>query len=152
MLSNMFGFLKKKIISRFLFLSFHLIQDVFYLNCRFVSSLLCSIYFKRFSLLERNNVSQNKRLKIPSKVKCNNKKNGGKNCLKYRTIEKILDLEIGFDSDQIDPTYMPFLRGLSLFLTILKSGRASGSSAQHSIRQSRTKWKQFSNWFNGGLR
>lgn len=46
---------------------------------------------------------------------------------------------------------MPFLIGLNFVLMALKSGRISGSSAQHSFKQSRTKSKLFSSASNGGL-
>lgn len=48
-------------------------------------------------------------------------------------------------------THMPFLRGRSLVRIILKSGRSSGFSAQHSTRQSRTKLKLFSSNSSCGL-
>lgn len=41
-------------------------------------------------------------------------------------------------------TDMPFRNGLNLLLIILKSGRSSGFSAQHSSKQSRTKSNVFS--------
>lgn len=46
---------------------------------------------------------------------------------------------------------MPFRSGLNLFLIILKSGRNSGFSAQHSTKQPRMKSNVFSSWSNGGL-
>jgi len=46
---------------------------------------------------------------------------------------------------------MPFRNGLNLFLIVLKSGRNSGFSVQHSNKQSRTKSNVFSSWSNGGL-
>jgi hypothetical protein len=49
-------------------------------------------------------------------------------------------------------THMPFLRGRSFVRIVLKSGRSSGFSAQHSTRQSRTKLKLFSSSSSCGLR
>jgi hypothetical protein len=46
---------------------------------------------------------------------------------------------------------MPFLRGRNLVRIVLKSGRSSGFSAQHSARQSRTKSKLFSRSSSCGL-
>lgn len=47
---------------------------------------------------------------------------------------------------------MPFLMGRSRVRTVLMSGLSSGLSCQHSLRQSRTKSKLFSNSSNGGLK
>jgi hypothetical protein len=49
-------------------------------------------------------------------------------------------------------TNIPFRRGLSLARILLKSGRSSGFSAQHSFRQSLTKSKLFSKASSGGLK
>jgi hypothetical protein len=46
---------------------------------------------------------------------------------------------------------MPFLRGRNFVRIILKSGRSSGFSNQHSTRQSRTKLKLFSSSSSCGL-
>lgn len=48
-------------------------------------------------------------------------------------------------------TYMPFRRGRNLVRIALKSGRAVGSSAQHSVQLSRTQSKLPVNASNGGL-
>lgn len=54
-------------------------------------------------------------------------------------------------SVDVKNTYIPFLRGLNLALMALKSGLSSGCSAQHSLRQSLTQSKLFSNGSRDGL-
>ena len=48
-------------------------------------------------------------------------------------------------------THIPFLMGRSLFLTTLKSGLVSGSSAQHSASTTLTQSKHVSSMWIGGL-
>lgn len=49
-------------------------------------------------------------------------------------------------------TYIPFLKGLNLSRILLKSGRSSGFSAQHSFKHSLTKSKLVSRASRGGLK